>query len=195
MRERVGIFGGTFDPPHRAHLRVAQSACDELQLDRLLWIPAGRPPHKEGAEVTDPQHRLEMTRLMTDEDPRFRLELAELMSEDVSYTISTLERIHHVHPEWDLVLIMGEDQWAAFDAWHRPDEIRAMARVAVYRRPDTDERGKRQDAGAQPDHWLPGDSMSEASTWIRHRLQHGQAVDDMLLPAVEAYIQDQGLYT
>ena len=78
--ERVGIFGGSFDPPHRAHGIVALRACEELKLDRLLWIPSGQPPHKDATSLSDVHHRVEMTRLMTDKDSRFHLELGEVSS-------------------------------------------------------------------------------------------------------------------
>lgn len=199
MKERVGIFGGTFDPPHRAHLRVALAACETLSLDRLLWIPAGRPPHKEGVSLSEPHHRMEMTRLMTDEDVRFRLELGEITSEEVSWTVDTLERIHHAQPEWDLVLIMGEDQWEAFDTWHRPDAIRSLAGIAVYRRPGSNHAANQQSASTgsatgPPDHWLPGESMDHASTRIREALASGEPVDGLLLPSVAAYIKEHSLY-
>jgi nicotinate-nucleotide adenylyltransferase len=193
MKERVGIFGGTFDPPHLAHLAVARAACDHLDLDRLLWIPAGRPPHKEGAHLTDAHHRTELTRLMTDEDVRFRMELGEVMQDGISWTVDTLERIRHAQPDWVLVLIMGQDQWASFDSWQRPDTIRQLAELAVYRRqegvPDD------SDAQNQPDHWLPGQYLPEASTRIRERIRQGHSVDDVLTPDVVAYIQKHGLYS
>jgi len=193
MKERVGIFGGTFDPPHRAHLRVALAACEALSLDRLLWIPAGRPPHKAGVSMSEPHHRMEMTRLMTDEDVRFRMELGEITSETISWTVNTLERIHHAQPDWDLVLIMGEDQWAAFGTWHRPEDIRGLARIAVYRRPGDGELEGGSESG-QPDHWLPGESMAHASTRIREALGNGEPIDELLLPTVAAYIRKHGLY-
>ncbi len=192
MKERVGIFGGTFDPPHLAHLAVARAACDHLDLDRLLWIPAGRPPHKESARLTDSRHRTELTRLMTDKDVRFRMELGEVMDDRISWTVDTLERIHHAQPEWTLVLIMGQDQWSSFDSWHRPDDIRRLAELAVYRRQEgVSSTSDKQD---QPDHWLPGHFLHEASTQIRKRIQQGHSVVDALTPEVAAYIEEHGLY-
>lgn len=193
MKERVGIFGGTFDPPHLGHLAVAQAACDHLDLDRLLWIPAGRPPHKEGVRLSAPHHRAELTRLMTDEDVRFRLELGEVLESGVSWTVETLERIHNAQPEWALVLIMGQDQWASFDSWHRPDTIRRLAELAVYRR----QGGVKavSDQPEEPDHWLPGRFLPEASTGIRESILSGRAIDDMVTPAVLAYIRENALYT
>ncbi|MGA0254812.1 MAG: nicotinate (nicotinamide) nucleotide adenylyltransferase [Rhodothermales bacterium] len=211
MQERVGVFGGTFDPPHRAHLHVALTACEALNLDRLLWIPAGTPPHKEAEEITEPRHRLEMTRLMTQEGPLFMLDRGEINHPGPSWTVTTLERLSKEHPAWELILIMGEDQWAAFDTWHRPEDILKLARVAVYHRaapmssndasdtsasdgagPDTDKRHER--SMTEPDYWLPGSHMAHTSSGIRKALSRGESVDHLLLPSVASYIHKHHLY-
>ncbi len=191
MKERVGIFGGTFDPPHRAHLSVARAACDELALDRLLWIPAGQPPHKVGTTMSERHHREEMTRLMTDEDVRFREELGEIMSDAVSYTVDTLERIHRAHSDWTLFLIMGEDQWVTFDTWRKPDRIRELVEVVVYRRAGSTPLASN---APQPDQWLSGHYLVEASTDIRALIRSGQPVGEALIPSVAAYVEKHGLY-
>ena len=196
MKRRVGVFGGTFDPPHRAHLRVALAACDALMLDHLLWIPAGQPPHKEESGISAPHHRAEMTRLMSEADPRFRLDLGELDAQGPSWTVLTLERLRREHPQWDLVLVMGEDQWASFSTWHRPNDILAMAEVAVYHRPHT-ESARAPDHPTHdhpPDYWLPGECMSYTSTMIRDTLRQGKPIDHLVLPSVAAYIRQHHLY-
>ncbi len=196
MTMRVGVFGGTFDPPHRAHLRVALTACDALRLDQLLWIPAGQPPQKEESGVSPSLHRAEMTRLMSEVDPRFGLDLGELAGSGPSWTILTLERLRREHPQWDLVLVMGEDQWASFSTWHRPNDILAMAEVAVYRRPPTDV-ARAPDHPTHdylPDYWLPGEGLSHTSTMIRDTIRQGKPVDHLVLPSVAAYIRQHHLY-
>lgn len=192
MKERVGIFGGTFDPPHRGHLHVARTACDELALDRLLWIPAGTPPHKGLHQLSEARHRIAMTELMVAQDSRFKLELFEVSRSAVSYTVETLQYLNRTHPEADLVLIMGEDQWATFDSWSRPALIRSLAEIAVYQRAAAHEERRAQPSS--PDHWLSGSLLAEASTHIRKRISLGEEVDDDLLETVAAYVSQQALY-
>jgi len=191
MSERVGIFGGTFDPPHRGHLQVARAACDHLGLDRLLWIPSGTPPHKESEHVTDARHRIAMTECMVAEDERFELETYEVLKDATSLTVETLQYLHEQKPTWQLVLIMGEDQWEVFTSWVRPNAIRDLAEIAVYRRSGA--------AGAiksrrVPDHWIPGSLQPEASTTIRNRISKGTTKEHDVLDAVADYIESQGLY-
>ncbi|MDE2996082.1 MAG: nicotinate (nicotinamide) nucleotide adenylyltransferase [Bacteroidota bacterium] len=203
--ERVGIFGGTFDPPHRAHLAVALQACDTLGLDRLLWIPAGSPPHKQGVALTEVHHRVEMTRLMTDEDSRFRLELGEALADGPSYTVATLERLHAARPDWQLFLVVGEDQLVAFPTWRSPERIRELVQLVVYRREgemdgrsgQLSQQGGNQTeyvASVAPDVWLPGAPVPMASTAIRQHIETGEALTDELLPSVAEYIQEHRLY-
>jgi len=191
MKERVGIFGGTFDPPHRGHLQVALSACDELNLDRLLWIPAGTPPHKQQSGLTESRHRVAMTACMADEDERFELELFEVSRGGVSYTVETLEHLSETHPDWTLVLIMGGDQWSSFETWVRPEAIRSLAEIAVYRRAGSESEDP---AGAQPDHWLKGALQPESSTAVRERVVSSSAADADVTNAVASYINAHGLY-
>lgn len=192
MNERVGIFGGTFDPPHRGHLQVARTACDELGLDRLLWIPAGAPPHKDAEGLTEAHHRVAMTECMVAEDARFELETWEVQRNAVSFTVDTLQHLHSLHPEWTLVLIMGEDQWDAFDAWVQPDVIRDLAEIAVYRRDHA--RNSDSSDGHAPDHWLSGSLLPEASTSIRERIAQGENPGSDLLDCVSEYVRAQALY-
>ena len=194
--ERVGIFGGSFDPPHRAHGIVALRACEELKLDRLLWIPSGQPPHKDATSLSDVHHRVEMTRLMTDKDSRFHLELGEVSSPGISWTVTTLERLRAARSDWDLFLIIGGDQLASFATWRNPDRIRSLAQLVVYHRVDNHEDENVQDlpSRTEPDVWLSGDPVDLSSTSIRERIQNGLDTSADLYPDVARYIKSEALY-
>lgn len=161
---RVGIFGGSFDPPHRAHLRVAVAACDELALDALCWIPAAQSPHKVGQPMTPEHHRLGMITCMAAQDERFRVDTRELDAGGISWTVDTLRRIRSEHPDWDLTLIMGEDQVQSFPRWREPDAIRSLASLVAYRR-----EGWEGVSDVEPDTWLRGEPVDMVATEIRDK--------------------------
>lgn len=131
----IGIFGGTFDPVHLGHLRLAQEAAEDIRLDRVLWIPAGQPPHRGTPQVTS-QQRLDMVRLATADNPRFVVDPAEVHSSAPSYTIHTLERLRGIYGTGQpLVLLLGADAFAALHTWHRWQEILEITHLAIAHRP------------------------------------------------------------
>ena len=135
MPEPIGVFGGTFDPVHYGHLRLAEEACAALQLARALWIPAGRPPHREAPRASS-AHRLQMLRLAIAANPRFALDAAECESEAASYTVDTLARLRREHGATQpLVLLLGADAFAGLATWHRWQELSGLAHIAVATRP------------------------------------------------------------
>ena len=103
---RLGVFGGSFDPPHLGHLRIAQISCDHLALSRLLWIPTGSPPHKPSSELSASSHRQAMVQLMVKEDPRFEMDLVEINREGPSYTVDTIRLMEAAFPEAERYLII-----------------------------------------------------------------------------------------
>lgn len=135
MPEPLGLFGGTFDPVHGGHLRLAQEALEHLHLGCVLWVPAGQPPHRAAPRVTA-RHRLDMVRLATAGNPAFVVDAAEVESEQPSYTVLTLERLRRERgTELPLVLLVGADAFAGLPTWHRWREIFELAHVAVSHRP------------------------------------------------------------
>jgi len=131
----LGVFGGTFDPVHYGHLRLAEEARSSLGLDRVLWLPAGQPPHRS-APRTAAHHRLEMVRLAIDGNPGFVLDQAEVLAESPSYTVTSLERLRSLHgPNKPLVLLLGADAFAGLTGWHRWQTLFDLAHVAVATRP------------------------------------------------------------
>src|SRR5690606_3907319 len=139
---RIGIFGGTFDPPHLGHLIVASDACSVLRLDRLILVPAAEPPHKRGKVGTPAERRLAMVRAAVRGDPRLAVDDLELRREGASYSVDTLREMRARYPEADLYFLVGMDQMREFHDWREPDEVARLARLSVVARegetPDPD---------------------------------------------------------
>ena len=182
MPGRIGILGGTFDPPHIGHLVAAQDALECLLLDRLVVVPAGRPPHREA--VLDPVTRLELVRLAFDGDDRILVSDVELKREGPSWTVDTLEWVRRENDPEALFLIMGADQLRSFREWREPESILRFARLAVMTRPG--EEIKETDV---PHEVIEVTRVDLSSTRIRRRLEEGRSirymVPERLRPAVE----------
>lgn len=134
-RRALGVFGGTFDPIHVGHLRLAEEARESLALERVLFIPAGQPPHR-GEPRSTPAERLAMVRLATASNPSFAVDDGEVFTAGASYTVLTLERLRAaLGPARPLVLILGADAFEGFATWHRWRDILALAHLAVGTRP------------------------------------------------------------
>ena len=182
MPGRVGIFGGTFDPPHIGHLVVTQDVLESLELDRLVVVPAGRPPHREA--VLDPDTRWELVCRAFEGDDRIRVSDVELRRKGPSWTVDTLEWAHEeLNPE-TLFLIVGADQLQAFRGWKAPERILSLARLAVMTRP-----GEAFEGTDVPHEVIEVTSVDLSSTRIRLRLEEGRSirymVPERLRPQVE----------
>jgi nicotinate-nucleotide adenylyltransferase len=199
----IGLFGGTFDPPHAGHLIVAQDAALALGLDRILFIPAAQPPHKLETPVTAAVQRLRMLELAIGDDSRFGIERAELERSGPSFTVDTLRSLHEAAEDVDLTLLMGADQYAEFPTWREPDEIRGLARLAVLMREGT--TGAAAVSGAS---WRPAASemadgalsvavtrIDISSTAVRRRVAEGIPIRYLVPPAVEHFIHEHRLYS
>jgi nicotinate-nucleotide adenylyltransferase len=133
-RRSAGLFGGSFDPPHLAHLALARAALEQLALDRLVWMPAARSPHKAGQPSAPAEDRVAMLRLLAAGEPRFEIDERELRRAGPSYTVDTLRALHAQQPATDWWLVIGQDQYARFDTWHEWRAILALAGLAVAAR-------------------------------------------------------------
>ena len=184
---RTGILGGTFDPIHLGHLAAAEAALDCAQLDRVLFIPTGVPPHRPPT-VAGAEERLEMTRLATAGEDRFQVADLELQREGRSYTVDTLRELHRSFPDDELFLILGWDAARLLGTWHEPDEVRRLARIVVVTRPGsgTPDGG----IGVLCERPTPNISGSQ----LRRAIAHGEDVSDRLPRSVAAYIAGHGLY-
>lgn len=131
-RRRVGLMGGTFDPIHIGHLMLAECAYEQFQLEQVLFLPAGNPPHKDKRKVgaTDTQ-RIDMVRLAIEGNPHFKLDPEEMLREGYTYTKDTLNLLTQQHPDIDYYFIIGADSLMAFDTWYHPEEICRDSILAV----------------------------------------------------------------
>jgi nicotinate-nucleotide adenylyltransferase len=191
-RERIGVFGGTFDPIHNVHLKAAHAALDQAHLDRVLFVVSARPPHKRDDTVASPEDRLALVRAAIDGESRFEVSDIELHRDGPSYTHDTLAQIAEAHPSADLFLIIGDDSFAEFPTWRDPRAILAHAKLLVVPRP-----GKEPTAPAWMDRKYQVLSFNEtdvSSTEIRRRIAKGESVSTLLPVPVETLIQDRRLY-
>lgn len=191
--ERIGIFGGTFDPVHNAHLLSAECACEHLELDVVYFVPAAIPPHKRDRRaIACGRHRVAMLEQAIAGNVRFALLTWELDRGAISYTVDTLEHLRRVHEQAMLHLILGGDSVLDFSAWRSPERICELARIAAINRP-----GHLLPIEAIPGVTydpVPAPLMEISSTDIRERIGRGASVRYRLPDQVIAYIQNNGLY-
>jgi nicotinate-nucleotide adenylyltransferase len=188
-------MGGTFDPIHVAHLIIAEEALDRLGLDRVIFVPSARPPHKPGSEITPVEHRLEMVRLAVADNPRLSVSDIEARRDDTSYTIETVSALEtELGGDEKLYFIMGSDSLAQFFTWKDPLDLLSACEFVVVPRPgaaieDGDPR-IREKATV-----LDMPMLDVASSDIRSRLRAGRSVRYLVPGPVRAYIEAKNLYS
>lgn len=194
---RVGVFGGTFDPPHVGHLIVAAELRHALALDRVLFVPAGRPPHKPEA-VGDDDDRLAMVRLAIADDPAFAVSTVDIDRGGPSYSAELLAILRAELPAASLVFLMGEDSLRDFPSWHRPEVIATLAELGVATRPgvrvDVEAVVRAVPALAGRVSLVPTPSIGVSSRYLRRRVATGSPIAYQVPAAVERYIRERGLY-
>ena len=191
---RVGIFGGSFDPPHNAHVALAQVALTQLQLDTVLWIPTGHAWQKRSPFASADQ-RAEMVALAIADQPRFVLDRREQMRSGPSYTLDTVRELQTEHAGAAIVLIIGQDQYAGFHTWRGWQELLQSVTLAVAARPGAPLQVNDDVTRTAEKQTVTLPLMDISSTEIRSRLANGLAVADLVPAAVASYIARQGLYT
>lgn len=198
--QRIGVLGGTFDPPHVGHLWLATLAADAMDLGRVLFMPAAQPPHKERREVSRATDRLLMTRLATAADPLFGLTAIEMEREGPSYTVDSVAELEALHgPDVRLFLVMAADSLAAIETWREPDLLLERIEWIVGPRPgaalpDQGALEARFGSAASRIHLLDGPSLDVSSSEIRGRVAAGRAIRYLVPRGVEELIVDRGLY-
>jgi nicotinate-nucleotide adenylyltransferase len=195
---RIGILGGTFNPPHLGHLICAQEAYLQLELDRVTLIPARIPPHKPVDDEPGAEHRLELCRVAVRDDDRFDVSDVEVAREGPSYTVDTLELLHSREPESELFLIVGGDIAAGLPKWREPERVLSLATLAVAgrrgtSRADVDEalRGLRGGERAQ---FFQMPTIGVSSTVLRRRVRARQSIRYYVPDPVVSYIDHNRLY-
>lgn len=197
-RPRLGIFGGTFDPVHLGHLVAATDLAHALRLDRTVFMPAGRPPHKNADLVVDDDHRLEMLRLALADNPAFEISTLDLERDGPSYTADLLELLAKREPGAELVFLMGEDSLRDLPTWHQPERILLRAEIGVALRPgvgaDLEALYALLPAARGRVTVVPTPLIGVSSTDIRRRVAAGEPIRYQVPDAVLAYILRTGLY-
>lgn len=195
---KIGIFGGTFDPVHNGHLHIANKLREALDLDRVIWVPAGRPPHKQGQIVSSDQDRLAMLELALTESPDDAICTVELERSGPSYTADTLESLRERLAPARLVFLMGEDSLRDLPTWRAPERILAAADIAVAGRPgidaDLEAITRALPALRGRVHVIPMEELAISSSEIRRLVSDGQSVDGLVPAPVAEYVQQRGLY-
>jgi nicotinate-nucleotide adenylyltransferase len=195
---RVGILGGAFNPPHTGHLVCAQEALVQLELDKVVFMPVGHAPHRELDGDPGAEERLEMVELATVDDDRFEVSRAEIDREGPSYTADTLRALHEAEPDDELFVILGGDQAAALASWHEPEEVLALATVAVAERLSWSRQaigikiGRLK--GVDAIRYLDMPIIQISSSTVRRRAAAGKPIRYLVPDKVAAYIEANGLY-
>ena len=172
-RNRIALYGGTFDPVHLGHLAIARKICELFEIDQVLFVPAQVAPHKVGRDVTPAIHRYAMLSLATQHDERLLVSTFELESSNPGYTVDTLDHFNKLLPTSDLFFIMGADSWAEISSWRDWQRLLAIANHVVVTRPG-------YDIGA-PDEELRGRLIDVRSTEPDQRQPSGAGIDKQLL--------------
>lgn len=184
----IGLLGGTFDPVHNAHLAMAHAALKKLSLHKVFFIPTGAPRYRNAA-VASPEHRIAMLRLALAGEPRYEIDTRELRAGASGYTVDTLKSLRsEIGPEVPLYFLMGADQFAKLDSWHRPEEIGKLARIALFARPGV--AAKNRDV-----EFVPMDPMPISASEIRACARRGEDLSGMVPASVASYIARHKLYS
>lgn len=198
-QRRIGILGGTFDPPHVGHLWLATLAADSLGLDRVLFMPAAQPPHKGGRLVTRATDRLLMTRLAIAGEPTFDLSPIEMERTGPSYTIDSVTELKRAYPDAQHFLVMASDSLAQIDTWREPDRLLAEIEWAVGPRsgnelPDRSALEARFGPNASRIHLLEGPALEVSSSEVRRRVAAGLTIHYLVPRDVEELILLRRMY-
>ena|ERR1700690_28969 len=199
MSERIGIFGGTFDPPHLGHLILASEARTQLRLTRLLWALTSVPPHKLEQPISPLEDRLAMLKLALKDEPGFELSMVDMERPGPQYTLDTLNLIAHENPKADLILLIGGDSLHDLPTWHLPEKIIASCRqIGVIRRPgdsiDMSVLEKQIPGITDKVQFVDAPLLEISSHEIRQRVHEGMPFRYYLLPSVYEYIVAHSLY-
>jgi nicotinate-nucleotide adenylyltransferase len=185
---KVGILGGTFDPPHFGHLLIANEVLSELSLDEIWFMPNQEPPHKKKSESVENIERVEMLELSIKGNPAFKIEKIELERTGPSFTVDTMRILNEQFPNHQFYFIIGADMIEYLPKWHKIDELINLVQFVGVERPeyslDTD----------YPIHYVDVPSFDVSSSMIRERVQHGKTVRYLLPEPVIDYIREKQLY-
>jgi len=198
--QKIGVYGGSFDPIHLGHLLLAESAREELGLDQVIFVPAKRSPLKPNSSVAGDEHRWKMLLLAIEDNRHFVGSRVELDRKSPSYTVLTMESFAQAYTKAELWLILGEDTLIDFDHWYQYQRLLQITKIAVGARPGFNVNGKK---GVLPQQirnyaerfeFFSNPLFAVSSREIRERLKNGSSVSYLLLPKVKEYIFKHRLY-
>jgi nicotinate-nucleotide adenylyltransferase len=190
--KQVGLLGGTFDPPHIAHLIIAQEVLESLRLDEIWFVPSNIPPHKKNNRVTPARHRLRMLQLSVSGQPKFKVSDAEIRRGGISYTVNTLKEFSLPKSRSRLYLILGSDNLRQLSGWKSPEEVYRLARIVLVKRPGS------KLPSAYP--WVKKGVIVKAplleisSSKIRQMIKSGRSIKWWVPEEVRRYIAKCKLY-
>jgi len=190
---KLGIFGGTFNPPHLGHMIVAECVRDQLQLERLLFIPSSTPPNKRDGSVAPGPDRLTMTRLAIEGNRAFELCDLELSRGGISYSIDTLTALAEMNPGAHLHLIIGADNLLEFETWKSPQRILSKADLVVVTRPGFDAKAEQGEFSRRAT-FVKIPNIGISGTDIRRKIKMGRSIRYLVPERVEEYIARTGIY-
>lgn len=185
---KIGILGGSFNPPHIAHVLMAEQAKTQLQLDEIWFMPSGIPPHKHKKTTIDGMLRLEMVRLAIQDNDAFRLEPIEVETGGINYTVDTMTQLIAQYPEYQFHFIIGGDMVEDLPNWHNIDLLMNLVTFVAVNRPNT----TLQSPYPLKHVHLP--EMNISSTFIRDSVQQNKSIRYLVPDAVKDYIKEKGLY-
>lgn len=188
-RKRIGILGGTFNPPHMGHLLMAEQVGNQLELDEVWFMPTAKPPHAPGKKTIASQHRLQMVQLAIDDNPLFKLQPYEIHRGGINYTVDTMRHFVETYPESDFYFIIGSDSANDLPTWRRIDELVSLVQLVGVRRP-----GEPPYNGNYPILWVDSPIVDLSSTEIRLRVYLEQSIRYQLPAKVKDYIYHHKLY-
>jgi nicotinate-nucleotide adenylyltransferase len=198
MVDMIGVFGGTFDPPHRAHYALAKAAYENLHLIKVLWVPTSIPPHKSIGAAAAIEDRLGMVEALIESDPEFELSLVDVNRPPPYYAYQTLELLRDEHPD-PLIYLMGSDSLRDLPTWKLPmrfldacDRIGVMERAAIDH--DLDNLESQLPGVKKKIIMFPAPFLDISASDIRRRIREGLPYQDVVDPRVGAYIELHNLY-
>lgn len=197
--QRIGIFGGSFNPLHQGHLIVAEFAAESLSLDLVLFAPVVHPPHKSGSGLLEINHRLAMINMAIMDNERFRSSTVDVDRQGPHYSVDTVQILEKEYPGSRLYFVMGGDSFKDFPLWHEPEKIINHCRLAVMRRPSSHPVQPDMHESVMPGlcqnvDMIEAPPIGIAATRIRQQLQSGRSVRYLLPDNVLAYIKENNLY-
>lgn len=195
---RIGVMGGTFDPVHKGHLAIARSAAEQLDLNRVLFIPTGHPHFKLDRDIAPADERARMVALAIEDDPLFELDTREIERPGVTYTADTLEELVQTYPKSSLFFITGADSAVTLPRWKRAEEIARLCTIVVAHRPGDAELFVPDVLASAPIDfdviYIDAPQIDVSSTSVRERAAWGEDVSDSVPLEVAQHIAEQGLY-